>query len=273
MADPTWTDGVTPLNAENMVKLQTRDEKGAVNGYAPLDTNGKVPASLLPPPTVTGATLTYRGTWAAGTYVDGDVAVYNGVAYLCVGGPTVVAPDPDLWDDAAAPVTTTPWVPMWVLTPGAAVPTGVLTQFAGAVAPSGYLLCDGALYLQTAYPALFAVLGTAYGGDATQFAVPDLQGRMPVGKGGRTEVDTIGKNEGIALANRTPLHGHTVNDPSHTHGIPYGSIGGPVGDPNGRNYEGSRASLAAYTGITVGPAGVGAVDTPSFLVVNYIIKT
>jgi hypothetical protein len=48
MADPVWTDGVTPLNSLNMTKLQTRDEKAAVNGYPSLDTGGKVPAAQLP---------------------------------------------------------------------------------------------------------------------------------------------------------------------------------------------------------------------------------
>jgi hypothetical protein len=37
MADPIWTDGVTPLNAVNMTKLQTRDERNAPSGYVGLD--------------------------------------------------------------------------------------------------------------------------------------------------------------------------------------------------------------------------------------------
>jgi len=48
MPDPVWTDGVTPLNAANMVKLQTRDEKAAANGYPSLDATGKVPLAQLP---------------------------------------------------------------------------------------------------------------------------------------------------------------------------------------------------------------------------------
>jgi hypothetical protein len=58
MADPVWQDNVTPLNALNMNKLQTRDEKAAANGYASLGSDGKVPAGQLPvagggiPPTI-----------------------------------------------------------------------------------------------------------------------------------------------------------------------------------------------------------------------------
>jgi hypothetical protein len=42
MADPVWVDGVTPVSAANMTKLQTRDEKGLPNGYVPLDNAGNV---------------------------------------------------------------------------------------------------------------------------------------------------------------------------------------------------------------------------------------
>lgn len=48
MPDPVFVDDVTPLNAANMTKLQTRDEKGAVSGYASLDATGKVPTAQLP---------------------------------------------------------------------------------------------------------------------------------------------------------------------------------------------------------------------------------
>lgn len=48
MADPVWIDGSTPLNAVNMNKLQTRDEKTVANGYPSLDSTGKVPQAQLP---------------------------------------------------------------------------------------------------------------------------------------------------------------------------------------------------------------------------------
>src|SRR5262245_4459861 len=48
MPDPNWADGVTPVNAANLVKLQTRDEKAVINGYPSLDSSGKVPLEQLP---------------------------------------------------------------------------------------------------------------------------------------------------------------------------------------------------------------------------------
>ena len=59
---------------------------------------------------------------------------------------------------------------------------GVISQFGGPIAPYGSLLCDGASYLRSAYPQLFAVIGTAFGTvDATHFNVPDLRGLFPRG--------------------------------------------------------------------------------------------
>src|SRR5262245_25622217 len=103
MADPVFVDNVTPLNAVNMNKLQTRDEEGQPNGYASLDSSGKVPLAQLPP---VGADLVYQGDFPAGTpYTDGEIVVYNGVAYMCVT-PTSAAPTP--WPGTAYATPPTP---------------------------------------------------------------------------------------------------------------------------------------------------------------------
>jgi len=52
-------------------------------------------------------------------------------------------------------------------------PTGTITLFGGATAPSGWLKCDGATPLIASYPALFAVIGSIYGtATATTFTLP-----------------------------------------------------------------------------------------------------
>jgi microcystin-dependent protein len=48
-------------------------------------------------------------------------------------------------------------------------------MFGGLVAPTGYMLCDGSLVSRAAYPVLSQIVGTIYGGDANQFALPDLR--------------------------------------------------------------------------------------------------
>jgi microcystin-dependent protein len=56
--------------------------------------------------------------------------------------------------------------------------------FAGHYPPSGWHLCDGSLLKINDYQALYALIGVTYGGDGvTTFAIPDLQGRVPIGQG------------------------------------------------------------------------------------------
>lgn len=54
--------------------------------------------------------------------------------------------------------------------------TGMVSPFAGKVAPEGWLICDGSALSRTTYASLFAVIGTSYGeGDgSTTFNIPNL---------------------------------------------------------------------------------------------------
>ena len=64
------------------------------------------------------------------------------------------------------------------------VPSGALFPFAGASAPSGFILCFGQAISRTTYSGLFTAIGTTYGvGDgSTTFAIPDLRGRAVAGQ-------------------------------------------------------------------------------------------
>src|SRR3990167_4482456 len=64
-------------------------------------------------------------------------------------------------------------------------PAGAIIAFGGAVAPEGYLLCDGTAVSRTTYARLFNSISTAFGsGDgSTTFNVPNLQGIFPGGRG------------------------------------------------------------------------------------------
>jgi microcystin-dependent protein len=73
----------------------------------------------------------------------------------------------------------------------ATMPIGAMIDFAGAAAPTGWLLCDGSTHPIASFPKLAAVLGTLYGGDGTTtFGVPDSRGRVLAGVGSTT--DTAG---------------------------------------------------------------------------------
>lgn len=80
------------------------------------------------------------------------------------------------------------------------VPAGSIMAWSGSSAPSGWVLCDGTAISRTTYAALFAIAGTAYGiGDgSTTFNVPDLQDRLPLGKG--TNNSTLGTQTGSMSA-------------------------------------------------------------------------
>lgn len=79
--------------------------------------------------------------------------------------------------------------------------TGVVVPFAGLVAPSGWLLCDGKSYNIGEYQALFQVIRNIYGGDGvTTFKVPDFRGKTFWGG------DTT--NIGTNLAAGIPNHYH-----------------------------------------------------------------
>ena len=72
---------------------QQESEKGAVNGYAPLDGTSKVPIANLP--AMSGGGVDYIGTWGAGTaYKKGDVVRHNGIDYLAVNDSTGQTPPP-----------------------------------------------------------------------------------------------------------------------------------------------------------------------------------
>lgn len=85
-------------------------------------------------------------------------------------------------------------LPVWT---GTIFPSGSISMYAGASAPSGWLFCDGSAVSRATYANLFAVLSTTYGtGDgSTTFNVPDMRGRIPVGVG----TGTGGASSGAGL--------------------------------------------------------------------------
>jgi microcystin-dependent protein len=84
-------------------------------------------------------------------------------------------------------------------------------------APRGWAFCAGQLLPINQNQALFALLGTTYGGDGrTTFALPDLRGRVPIGAGqsgtgSSYELGSTGGQETVKLtASQLPAHSHRV---------------------------------------------------------------
>jgi microcystin-dependent protein len=120
---------------------------------------------------------------------------------------------------------------------GTNVPTGSLFQYAGATAPSGYLLCYGQAISRSTYSALFAIVSTTYGtGDgSTTFNLPDCRGRVPAGKddmGGTSANRLTGLSGGLngdILGATGGSQSHTLVTgelASHTHSLATGSGSG-----------------------------------------------
>jgi len=77
---------------------------------------------------------------------------------------------------------------------------GEIRMFAGNFAPRSWAFCDGQLLAVSQNDALFALIGTIYGGDGrTTFALPDMRGRVPVhwGTGPGLSPRNIGSKFGV----------------------------------------------------------------------------
>jgi microcystin-dependent protein len=90
------------------------------------------------------------------------------------------------------------------------VPTGSIFPFAGDTPPSGYLFCDGSEQSQSAYPALYSILGYKYkaAGLLTgyqTFALPDLRGRFALGKENMDNGNTVSMQISATAGSRTAI--------------------------------------------------------------------
>lgn len=178
---------------------------------------------------------------------------------------------------------------------GSGTPTGAMLPYGGAVAPTGYLLCDGSSYLQTAFEDLFGVIGTNYGSvDGTHFNVPDMRLRVPVGKTGSGTASTLGSTGGSKDA-IVVAHDHTFTTAgagSHAHntsadtairflagtvGLVLKSWSDPIGgvsaDPMTFSSEATDSQgTHTHTGTTDSDGASGTdANLPPFSVVNWII--
>lgn len=116
-----------------------------------------------------------------------------------------------------------------IIIPGSPLmPSGAILDFAGPVAPAGFLLCDGSAVSRTTYSDLFAAIGTTWGvgNGTTTFNIPDFNGHTTIGNGTYADTvsgsitRTVGQRTGAAAHILTipqmPSHNHTQNPHSHT---------------------------------------------------------
>jgi len=130
---------------------------------------------------------------------------------------------------------------------------GEIRAFAFGMIPRGWHLCDGATLQVQQNQALYALIGTLYGGDGkTTFKLPDLRGRVPVCYGnsvaGQTyQVGATGGSEGVVLtANQVPPHAHTLycSNANATTNVPAGNV--PAAVATGTNIYADAETAPAY---------------------------
>jgi|SRR5580658_4557246 microcystin-dependent protein len=108
-------------------------------------------------------------------------------------------------------------------------------------APKGYATCNGQLLPISQNQALFAVLGTTYGGDGIRtFGLPNLQGRTPVGYGAGVVIgQTAGQDAHTLLAAEVP---------SHTHALQATTTSASIISPGGNLLAATAGAATLYTG-------------------------
>lgn len=224
-------------------------------------------AETLTNKTLTAPAIT-SGTGKSTAMIVGNIAGGTGgsIPYQSAADTTVL-----LANGTAGQVLTsagTTLAPSWAT--ATSVPAGSLFPFAAATAPSGYLLCDGSAVSRATYATLFGVVGTTYGvGDgSTTFNLPDLQGRVAVGKNSGT-FTTIGASGGEET--------HVLTIPelaAHTHGPGDGTNFVFQKTSGGTSLSGSSNNFTIATAVT-GSTGSGTAhnNLQPYLVLTYIIKT
>ena len=109
---------------------------------------------------------------------------------------------------------------------------GQITVFPYSFPPNGWADCAGQLLPIQQYTALFSLIGTQYGGNGTtNFALPNLQGTVPVGQGTQPAASTyvMGETGGAETVTIT-----TNTMPNHGHGLNATTVPGTVNSPNGQ---------------------------------------
>ena len=146
-------------------------------------------------------------------------------------------------------------------------PVGGVMEFAGPIAPDGWLICDGSAVSRETYSDLFNVIGVYWGeGDgSTTFNLPDMRRKVPVGLDSNdTDFNTLGKTggaKGVRLTmNNLPYHKLSL------------LVAGGSDAPAGLNYSANGGSWNSNFSEEIGNNQQPISIVQPYGVMNYVIK-
>ncbi len=148
-------------------------------------------------------------------------------------------------------------------------------MFAGNFAPQGWALCQGQTLAISDNNALFALIGTTYGGDGqTTFNLPNLSSRVPVHQGSGYVMGQLAGQEIVTLTvGQIPQHTHGVlcNAASSSSPAPAGALPGATGANSFAPGASANATMNPATVLAAGGSQPHENLMP-FLCVNFIIS-
>ena len=151
---------------------------------------------------------------------------------------------------------------------------GQILPTAFQFAPKGFAQCNGQLMAIAQNQALFSLLGTQYGGNGvTNFALPDLRGRTPVGTSNTYPIGAVGGTETVTLnSQQLPTHGHQLagTAASNTTRNPNGSL---LGTATVNEYAPTGGPQVDLVGNSIAAAGGNQPheNMQPYNVINYCI--
>lgn len=157
---------------------------------------------------------------------------------------------------------------------------GEIRLFSFGFAPAYWATCDGQTLNISQNQALYALLGTTYGGNGTTtFNLPDLRGRTILHPDGTTYREGVkGGSEAVALnaTSQLPAHTHGIcaNSDDGSTNVPTGNVLADVKETSKFAYAASKASPAATLAAgSIAPAGgsAGHNNMQPSLTLNYCI--
>ena len=130
---------------------------------------------------------------------------------------------------------------------------GTIAIFPYRFVPRNWLACNGQLLNTNEYQTLFSLLGYTFGGSGTNFALPDLRDRFPIGAGTTYSRGATGGSATHTLsANQMPAHNHDLN---------VSSAPGTSHEASGKVLAANRDGILHYGATADATLAAGAVST------------